>query len=239
MALAEFPILVTRAEPGASETVARLRAMQLSPVPASMLTLRMREAERMPAHIALSGLVFTSANGVRTYADQRTDRNLCAWCVGPATAEAARAAGFEQVQQSSGNAADLAAFILNHRAPDLRPLLHVANAAAAGGLKRALEAAGIAVIFAPLYEMTQAVKFSEGVHELLANGIPGVVLIHSAKGAAAFAALACAFDLSAWRAVAISDPAAAPLSGLYLQDIAVAKHPDEDGLFAALATLSA
>lgn len=239
MALADTPFLVTRAEPGASETAARLREMQLSPVLAPMLTLEVRDAGNMPPANTLSGLVFTSANGVRTYAAQRADRALSTWCVGPATAAAARAAGFAQIHQSSGNAADLAAFIQAHRRPDSRPLLHVANAAAAGGLKRALEAAGIAVTFAPLYDMKAADKFPDPVQALLTGAKPGVVLIHSAKGAAAFAALVGAYDLSAWRAVVISAPAAAPLTGLKMQDIAIAPHPDEDGLFAALATLSA
>ena len=39
MDTARIPIIITRAEPGASETEARLRAMGLNPVLAPMLTL--------------------------------------------------------------------------------------------------------------------------------------------------------------------------------------------------------
>ena len=239
MALTDLPILITRAEPGASETAARLQDLALNPVLAPMLSLKVRPSVEMPLASSLSGVVFTSANGVRTYAAQRDDRALPAWCVGPATAAAARASGFEQIRQSSGNADDLARFILKERAPDNRPLLHVANAAAAGGLKRALEAAGLTVVFAPLYDMAPAPSFPDTVQDLLARGVTGIILIHSAKGATAFAALADEYDLSGWRAAVISKAAATPLSALNLQDIAIAEHPDEDGLFAALATLSA
>ncbi|MEM9055486.1 MAG: uroporphyrinogen-III synthase [Pseudomonadota bacterium] len=184
-----IPVIVTRAEPGASETAARLAAMGLQPVRAPVLTLKPNADTPILHAEALSGLVFTSANGVRCYAARAVDRDLPAWCVGPATARAAREAGFDQVFESAGNASDLAAFIATHTKPDRKPLLHVANTAAKGDLKRRLEQASFKVTFCPLYKMVAASELPAAVQALLGSEAPAIVLIHSAKGAEAFASL--------------------------------------------------
>ena len=243
MDAASLPIIVTRAEPGASETGARLRVMGLTPVLAPMLTLVPREHEPLPNLENISGLVFTSANGVRVFAGRSQARELPAWCVGPATAAAARTEGFSQVHESTGNALDLARYISANTQIDDRPLLHIANRAAAGTLKSELEAAGFRVIFAPLYEMRPAKALPSAVDQMLAGNQTAILLIHSQKGASAFAALMPPRSGSSLLVIAISDLACEPLKVLPLRSIHIAEAPNEDGLFSALhagiATLSA
>lgn len=243
MDAARIPIIITRAEPGASETEARLRAMGLNPVLAPMLTLVPREQEALPDLGHISGAVFTSANGVRVFADRVQDREIPAWCVGPATAAAARAASFSLVHESAGNAVDLARYISANAPVEDRPLLHIANRAAAGTLKSELETAGFRVVFAPLYEMRPAHTLPNSVGQILAGEHTAIVLIHSRKGASAFAALLPPHSGSALSAIAISNVASEPLQALPLQSIHIAEAPNEDGLLSALnagiATLSA
>ncbi|MEL6413559.1 MAG: uroporphyrinogen-III synthase [Pseudomonadota bacterium] len=243
MSLAGIPIIVTRAEPGATETVERLNAHGLSAVLAPMLSLVELPETQMPDPSALSGLVFTSANGVRTYAARRSDRHLPAWCVGPATSQAARDEGFKTVHESAGNAVDLAHFIAARTPPPENPLLHVANAAAAGSLKETLGSLGYRSIFAPLYEMRPADALPSEVASLLNQNASVITLLHSEKGASAFAALAKTYALTNCIGVAISERASGPLERLNLRAIYTAEAPNEDGLFAALeialATLSA
>jgi uroporphyrinogen-III synthase len=238
-----IPIIVTRAEPGALETVQRLRIDGRTVIASPVLQLVERPDTPLPPPDGLAGLIFTSANGVRTYAARQSDRELTAWCVGPATAMAARQAGFSRVRESAGNAKDLAHFIARHETPATAPLLHVANAAAAGQLKRRLTDLGFRVAFAPLYEMRPATALSMDVTTALQRTSSGIILIHSAKGAAAFAQLVNGMTLEGWHAVAISQPASAPLSALGLADIHIATSQDEQGLFdtldSLLATLSA
>lgn len=243
MTLADIPIIVTRAEPGASETVERLKALGRRPVLAPMLSLRELTDEPIPDSKDISGVVFTSANGVRTYAKRRADRRLPAWCVGPATAQAAREEGFEAVHESAGNAVDLAEFITTRMpAPD-RPLLHVANAAAGGTLQKTLESKGYRTVFSPIYEMLPAQSFPDAVSNLFNQDTQSIILAYSEKGAKAFAALIGAQALNNCTGVAISDRASGPLEPLNLSAIYIADVPNEDGLFAALqkalATLSA
>ncbi len=236
-------IIITRAEPGAGETAARVEAMGARAIRAPVLRLNMLNMAALAAPETLSGLVFTSANGVRAYTERSDHRALPAWCVGPATARAANLAGFQSVRESRGNAIDLADFIAAHSRPDTRPLLHVANAAAKGDLKRALERQGFAVSFAPLYEMLRAEVLTSAARDAISTGNGVIALIHSAKGAENFASLCAELPTGALIGVAISEPAATPLSSLNLLALHVARAPNEDSLFdaldAAIATLSA
>jgi uroporphyrinogen-III synthase len=243
MNVTHLPIIITRAEPGASETEARLRALSLTPIVAPMLSLQPRHDQDLPDPSTIAGLVFTSANGVRVFASRNQERTLPAWCVGPATAQAAHIAGFQSVLESSGNAVDLAHFISAHKSPEAAPLLHVANGAAAGTLKSTLEQDGHKVLFAPLYDMKPAETLASEVDQLMARHDPAIVLIHSQKGAEAFANLVAERSVSNLITVGISNAACKPMTRLGTGAIYVADAPNEDGLFAALqtaiATLSA
>ena len=243
MSVAGIPIIVTRAEPGATETVERLKTRGLTAVLAPMLSLVELPDSKMPEPAELSGVVFTSANGVRTYAARRRDRHLPAWCVGPATARAARDEGFETVHESAGDAMDLANFIAASASPKERPLLHVANAAATGVLRETLTANGYPSVFAPIYEMQPARSLPKPVARLFDEQEACIILVHSEKGAAAFEALTTSRALTNCTGVAISARASQPLERLNLSAIYTADAPNEDGLFAALeialATLSA
>lgn len=64
-----------------------------------------------PDFTGVSGLVFTSANGVRSFARRwARRRDLPAYCVGDATADTARQLGFE-AHSADGNRHDLAAVL--------------------------------------------------------------------------------------------------------------------------------
>lgn len=238
-----LPVIVTRAEPGAAETLQRLRDLGQRAIASPALTLVPRPETSLPDAASLAGLVFTSANGVRTYCARREDRSLTAWCVGPATAAAAREAGFSQVQESAGNARDLTDFIAARSRPAAKPLLHVANMAAAGGLKGRLESHGFTVDFAPIYQMQPASTLSTEAVACLDRGDSAIILIHSAKGAAAFADLIAPYQTEQLYIVAISQAAAEPLARFQPDQISWSDQPNEGGLIRALterlATLSA
>ena len=243
MTARKLPVIITRAEPGASETAGRLAAFGIDPILAPMLSLEPDLECAIPDLSTRSGLVFTSANGVRVFADRDPNRSLTAWCVGPATAKAAREAGFEQVRESAGNAVDLAHFIAEHVEGSERPLLHIANADAKGDLKTQLEALGHALDFAPRYAMRPAPALPHSAQQALQSADNTVVMIHSAKGATRLADLCAGLSLTKLVVVAISEPASQPLSNLPLTALHVASAPNEDSLMsalsAAIATLSA
>ena len=91
--------------------------------------------------------------------------------------------------------------------------------------------------------MRPAISLPEEVAKLLTQKARTIILLHSEKGASAFAALTKARELANCIGVAISERASTPLERSNLSAIYTADTPNEDGLFAALeialATLSA
>src|SRR5690349_4237099 len=102
-------VLVTRSEPGASETAERLAAMGYLPVVEPLF-----EVEPIPGVIvpAFDALAFTSANGVRVFAKLSPRRDGPVFCVGARTAETARELGFADVTSADGDVGALEQLIL-------------------------------------------------------------------------------------------------------------------------------
>jgi uroporphyrinogen-III synthase len=208
---------VTRTQPQADATAARLAAMGHAPVVAPALISR-----PVPADIDLAGvgaLAFTSAAGAQAFADASSARGLPVFAVGEATAGSARARGFAHVLASKGDARALADVIAA-----ARPSLVLAATARepAADLPALLAALGVKARGVIVYETipTQA-------------AVPAdidTVLIHSPRAARIVAGL-IAPDLAATlTAFAISEAAAAPLRALPFARIVIAPNPDEASL---------
>lgn len=237
------PVMIFRAEPGASETAKRVAALGLTAILSPALTIRDRPDIALPDLTPFAGLVFTSANGIRAFAGRSEERDLPAWCVGPATAQAGEHLGFQDIRRSSGDAGDLANLIISNATLRGGPLLHVANKAAKGKLRHTLQSAGHTVVFAPIYEAGTASGLSPDARRCLQNQTTSIGLFHSEKGAEAFLAISRDLPLHQLHAVTISAQAARPLQQAGLASISSAQAPNEDALMDHLkmvvATLSA
>jgi len=229
------PVIVTRAEPAAADTVLRLKAAGYEVILSPALTL-----ESLPeAELDMTGirhLIFTSANGARYFAERGGMDGATVWCVGEATAGAVREEGGKDVREGGGNAANLAAMII--AAPEARTggLLHVANEAAAGDLVATLNRAGLDARFTALYRTVPVRSLTPAALAALNAAGRSFVLIHSAKGAAAFCDAAKGVDLSCVVFVAISEAASRPLVGCGARAIVNAARPNETALIDALDT---
>src|SRR5690348_11361581 len=87
-------VLVTRPEPGAGETAARLIALGFSPVLAPLLEVRPRHVAIPPSELVQAILV-TSGSAIPGLPESH--RRLPLFAVGAATARRAEAAGFTNV----------------------------------------------------------------------------------------------------------------------------------------------
>lgn len=229
------PVIITRAEPGNSETYARLAAAQIPALKCPMLSL-VPTGHALPDMTSVQGLLFTSANGVRVFADVSGDRRLKAWCVGPATFAAARAAGFTDLENADGNSDDLAELVMGSCDPGAGRLVHVANSAAAGQLADRLRRAGFEIVFAPLYEARPTEQLPAEVIQALRSEDAASVLVHSAKGASAFAGCLTGLTMARHSLVAVSGAAAGPLLKAGFRETVIAERPNEDALLTALIT---
>jgi uroporphyrinogen-III synthase len=185
MAVRRKKIWITRAQPGADATAERVRALGHEPLIAPLLTVRHLDA----VDVDLSGvaaLAFTSANGVRAFAEKSGERGLRVFAVGAATAQAAREAGFRAVLSADGDVAALAEGIAARRSELMGEVLHAGAAELAGDLIGALAARDVAARRLTLYETALATIPAAQAKTLLRAD---VVLLHSPRAATALAKL--------------------------------------------------
>src|SRR5438552_7633969 len=132
-------IWITRAQPGADSTAERVRGMGHDALVAPLLTVRRLEDVEIDLS-DVGALAFTSANGVRAFAELSGDRKLRVYAVGGATAQAARAAGFSSVLSADGGVEALAHGIAARRGELNGVVLHAGAAELAADLIGLLEA---------------------------------------------------------------------------------------------------
>jgi uroporphyrinogen-III synthase len=201
-------IWITRAQPGADATAERVRALGHEAVVAPLLAVRRVEG----VHVDLAGvaaLAFTSANGVRAFADLTGERTLKVFAVGAATAQAARAAGFKTVLSADGDVEALAEGIAARRAELRGAVLHPGASEPAGDLVGALERLGVPARQLVLYETAPVALAAEEAADLIRCD---AALLHSPKAAKVFARLLKAHPAPAMRALGLSQAVVKPLA---------------------------
>lgn len=182
--------------------------------------LRLRPiAQPAPDLAGIAALAFTSRNGVAAFAALSEARDRPVFTVGDATAEAAREAGFANVQ-SAGGALDDLARLLAAEAPG--PVLAPGALEPAGDLP-ALLAGRVEVRLLPVYAAVETGTAAPAAFD--------AVLVHSPRAGRALAALG---PFAGPVCAAISQAAAAPLADRFGLEIRVASHPDEAALLQAL-----
>ena len=222
--------MVTRPRPAAVRTARALYALGREPFIEPMI-----EIETLPAALPdlaeFQALAFTSANGVQAFRDLSADRSLPAYAVGPATAEAAREAGFADVRECGGTV-DHLNNILAADGPGSVLYLSGEHVAGTAG------APGVPVERLPIYRAVAAEGFSPEGRALLAGGGIESALFFSARTAAVFAGLArregLEKALSGTRALCIADSVVESLRGLPWRRVQAAATPDQAGLLALL-----
>ena len=138
----DMRLLVTRPEPDAEGTAQALRRRGHEVLVAPLLRTEMVEAEFGGPY---GGVLMTSANAARAVGRHaRFDalRMLPVLAVGDRTAEAARAAGFANVESSAGALPDLVRLASARARAGSPPLLHLAGEDRAGDLAGALRRVG-------------------------------------------------------------------------------------------------
>ncbi len=229
------PVLVTRAEPGASQTCQRLTALGYHAVNAATADIAATDAA--PDWTGAGAVIVTSPNGASQLTRLDAPRSLTVFAVGPASADAARAAGYDDVITGSSDAAGLLDIILSARTRGR--LIHVRGRDQAFDLTGALTAMGRDAHSHIAYEARRVEALPRAALEAL--GPRAVVLIHSPLGAERLLGLVEASGrlsgLGSAHILAISDAAASPLRHSGAGRITVAQRPDGASLMAALQSI--
>jgi len=196
-------LLVTRPEEGGERSAAVLRARGHEVLLAPLLRIKAIAGSDLGAP-PWAAILLSSANAARAIASHPRIGELTALpalAVGLRTAEAARAAGFTDVQSADGDAQDLirvtAARFTGHRAP----LLYLAGEERARDL--AGDLAGLVVRTVVIYRAVKVAKIPPALRAALASDQLDGVLHFSLRTAEAY--VACA------RSAGLLDKALAPV----------------------------
>lgn len=232
-------LLVTRPEPDAVETAARLAAMGHEVMLQPMLRVVFSNPpEAVPEP---SALVATSRNGVRALAVwpiAAAWRGKPLFVTGEGTAATAADAGFTDIRSGGADAAALANRMVRELEKGRGPAIYAAARDRTGALAGGLTAAGYDLRVIEAYRAEPATELDAGVAASLRAGRIDGVLFFSRRTAEAFVAAVEAAGLSeavsAIACYALSERIAEPLRTLSTLVI-VAARPDFDGIRALIA----
>ena len=189
---------------GAPVPVIAAPALQIVPIPYTMPDA--------------SQIIFTSARGV---AEAPDGAGRTAWCVGDATAEAARTRDYD-VRSAAGDADALVDLILSHRPSD--PLVHLAGRHRRGAIAARLTAAGLRCTTVEIYDQI-AIDLPDALRLAAQGDAPLVIPIFSPRSAQGLRDLMFRAPL---HIIAISAAVAAPFRGIGAATLLTTGHPDAD-----------
>jgi len=228
-------ILVTRPEPGASQTADRLVALGFLPVVAPVLAITSTGADfHLPDRLAAT--LVTSRNAVSACPQSCHERPVFA--VGSATASCAADAGFRQVIDADGDAAALAPLVAAALSPKDGSLFFPTARGQGFALVNCLRQRGFRVIRRVAYEAIPVpVLSAEAVSDLQHQQLTAA-LFFSTETARHFVRLVLEAGLGGAvnnvDAVSISERAAMPLRKLPWRQISVALKPNQEAILALL-----
>jgi len=229
-------IVLTRPRDEAEGMAAELTARGYDTLVEPMLEI-VQLPTAIPDLAPYRALVFTSANGVRSFAERCSNRSLPAYAVGMRTADTLRKAGFTDVRGAGGDAGLLAEFV-SETLGNAGPVLHLAAQDVARDLEPLLAPAGIAVDCVALYEAVPARDFSKALVDALYACTIESILFFSVRTAATFGTLAEKHGLaemtSAISALCLSSQVATEASKLPWRTVLVAPEHSAQSLISLL-----
>lgn len=193
-------VLVLRPEPGASRTAAMLEESGLEPIVHPLFAVEPL-AWALPQDASFDALLLTSANSVRHAGPGLAGmRSLPCYCVGDATAEAARAAGFSDVRTGGGDAASTIPLLL---ADGRSRILHPC-----GEDVRPFDPCGLRIESLTVYRSAERGEAAQ-LEAVLQTRRPAIALVHSPRAGKRLDGLVSMELRSSVVIVAISEAAAA------------------------------
>ena len=227
-------MLVTRPEPDAQATLARLDALGISALAAPVMVRQTLDAS-LPPPDGFTAMVLTSANAVRALAERgvlEQYQHLPVFAVGDRTAREASEAGFERVSSAAGALQDLVNAMTIAR---LRgPIFYPTGKHQSADLAKALAPLGVMVATAKIYDMVAIEALPDQILAELGGEI-GAVLAYSRRSAEIFATLAAGLPRdrrSRLAMLCLSETVAEPLLEARFSRISLADRPDEDAMMA-------
>jgi uroporphyrinogen-III synthase len=231
--------LVTRPQPDAAETAARLTAMGHQALVQPLLAVEFADPPtELPRPAAI---LITSRNAVRALARwPQIDewRDVPVFAAGPATGRAAAALGFRYVRGGAQDTGSLGEVVRGGLRCDAGPLVYPAARDRAGALAEGLTSQGYDLRVVEAYRAEPIDDLEPTVRKMLAAGTIDGVLLFSRRTAEAFVAAArnagiAPAGLAKPTYYVISQHVGGALEGI-AERVVAAERPDEDSLLALI-----
>ena len=228
-------VLITRPEAAARSLKQELEAKGYATIVEPLLTIEpLRSISALPRHV--QALALTSAHAVPALSEEA--KKLPIFTVGEATAGAARAAGCSQVIAGDGDAADLAAVIVQRCRPKDGAVLHISGEIVRENLQKTLTGQGFEVHREVVYRAVARPRFSDNLLRAWQECEVSAVLLFSPRTAEILVHLLIDAGLShsvdRTTAICVSDATATPCRTLDWRAIVLAAQPNRDALLRAL-----
>jgi uroporphyrinogen-III synthase len=226
-------VLITRPEPGATQTANRLTALGLCPIIAPIFSIVPKKV-RAPDRVAAT--LLTSRNALAVCPPSLYDRPIFA--VGTVTAGLAANSGFNRVFDADGNAEALARLVADTLSPADGSLFMPTGQGQGADLAASLRKCGFRVIRRVAYRAMGVPVLPEAAAIHLRERQLAAILFFSGEAARHFVHLLDAAALSEAvrdvEAVSISERAAMALRSLPWRRINVAAKPNQDAMLVLL-----
>ncbi len=231
---AGLPILLMTRPAASSEGFARaLGPRGMSGVELVIAPLmRIETLGPLPPLGGARGLIFTSANGVRSWQALGGAASLPAYTVGRATGRAARAAGLTAIS-ADGDAGALVAMLRTRGIAG--PLLHLRGRHTRGDVAKTLSEAGTETAEAVIYDQPACPMSAEG-QAALQGKRPVIAPLFSPRTAALLAKEAISAPLFV---AAMSAAVAKAVQSLHIERLEVAAHPGTEAMIGCVVSLLA
>ena len=233
-------LLVTRPAPGAEQTAAKLNDLGHQTTIESLSIIQATDIPFPKGNY--SAIAVTSAAAIRQLASHEAKPHLLKlplYCVGDATARAAKTAGFTNITSANGNAGDLLKLLPSTAHGKSAPTLYISGEDRAFDLTAAMQKSGRQCVEWVIYRARWQERFSvETSTRLQADEFDGV-LLYSARAAGHFSDLCLQQNIDLSRSelkyFCLSPQIAATLPKLLQSRCFCPDKPHEDALLTTLA----
>jgi uroporphyrinogen-III synthase len=227
-------MLVTRPEPDASDTAARLAALDIE---AALFPVLSHETlpTSLPEPNGFAGVALTSGNALRALDERGALQDfaeLPAFTVGDRTAALAREMGFATVRSAGGALSDLVDLLAH--AGLKGPVFYPTGRDQSGDLAKSLAPYGVMTISTQVYAMNAATELPAQILGELEDGSIDAALFYSRRTAETFAQL-CQEGLSRMARLqlgmlCLSETIAEPLMDAHFVRVGLADYPSEEAM---------
>jgi uroporphyrinogen-III synthase len=229
--------LLTRPEEDSKKLADRLKALGHEVTCRPLLTIEPLPAPEIDLD-NFQAVLFTSANGVRAFAQKCPYREITCFSVGDATAATAKDAGFSTIYTAGGDVDKLAELIIHTLDKTAQPLLHISGTAVAGNLSERLTKTGFQVHQHKLYTARKATRFSAATQALIQSGHITHMPFYSPRTAKTFVDIIQQEHLSAHlskiTALCLSSAVSNVINSHVWHGVLTAAQPDQHSLFALI-----